>query len=53
MPPHKVCYSKAVTHFTILDSSFAAWQKLAVSDTAVRNRILRKREIFGMLIGKN
>ena len=53
MPPHRVCYSKAVTHFAILDSSFAAWQNWPYSHTAVSNRILRKREIFGMQIGKN
>jgi len=52
MPPHRVCYSKAVTHFAILDSSFAAWQNWPYSHTAVRNRILRKKKILGIVIGK-
>lgn len=47
MPPHRVCYSKVITHLSILDSSFAAWQNWPYSHTAVRNSILRKREILG------
>ena len=47
-----VCYSKAATHLAILDSSFAAGQNWPYSHTAVRNSILRKREISGVKRGK-
>ena len=53
MPPHRVCYSKSGYALCNSGQLLCGRAELAVSHTAVHNIIENKREILGVLIGRN
>lgn len=53
MPPQKVCYSEVGYAFGNSGQLLCGKAELAAWDAAMRNIIGNKREILGVLIGRN